>query len=149
MSFCLQYVFCTFCKAFVQYWDNTKTLIGGPFFQMKNVSYRRADRLHRRQKGGPAYCTKGRASRLKKLEKGSPLAHPFPQPSLMCSPLARPVVQHRLPARPSIKLASPWKIHVFHLVTRPSSPPFSVIRSIVLLPFSTILTNLILFIFHF
>jgi len=45
--------------------------------------------LHRKQKGGPAYCTKGRAA-----EKGNPLARPFPQPSLMCSPLARPVVQH-------------------------------------------------------
>jgi len=46
----------------------------------------------------------------------------------MCNPPAIPVVQ---PAGPSsVQLASQRKIHVFHLATRPSSPPgppFSVI----------------------
>jgi len=33
------------------------------------------------------------------VEKGNPPARPFPQPSLMCSPLARPVVQPALLCR--------------------------------------------------
>ena len=48
----------------------------------------------------------------------------------MWSPLACPVCN--LPARPSVQPISPRKIHVFHLETRPSSPPglpFSVIPS--------------------
>jgi len=45
-----------------------------------------------------AGCKKGRSGGLRKktgrpAEKGSPPAHPFLQPALMCSPLARPVVQ--------------------------------------------------------
>jgi len=45
----------------------------------------------------------------------------------MCSPLARP----------SVQLASPWKIHVFHLATQPSRPPsplFNVFLLVVLTP---------------
>ena len=34
-----------------------------------------------------------------------------------------------LPARPSVQLASPRKIHVFHLATRPSSPPVPQVSS--------------------
>ena len=59
-------------------------------------------------------------------QRDSPLAHPFPQPSLMCSPLACPIVQHASP--PFCALASPRKIHVFTLATWPSSPLFSVIH---------------------
>jgi len=59
------------------------------------------------QKGGPA----GYRKRRNGLQKRAAL--PFSQPSLMCSPLARPVVQ----------LAISLKIHVFYLATRPSSPP--------------------------
>jgi len=38
----------------------------GSCFQMKNVNFRRAGGLHRRQKGGPAGCTKGRPGELQK-----------------------------------------------------------------------------------
>jgi len=34
-----------------------------------------------------------------------------------------PVLQCSLPARPSVQLAGPKKIHVFHFATRPSSQP--------------------------
>jgi len=42
-----------------------------------------------------------------------------------------PILWCSLPARPSVQLASPRKIHVFHLATQPSSPPFSVIQELV------------------
>ena len=73
------------------------------------------------QKGG----LRKRAGRA--AEKGSPSACPLPQPSLLCSPPARLNVQTTGPscsaACPSVQLASPQKIHVFHLSTWPSSPP--------------------------
>jgi len=66
--------------------DNTNWRGGGPCFQMKNVNFRRAA-----QKGEPAGCTKRCSSGLRKragraAEKGRPLARPFPQPNLLCSP---------------------------------------------------------------
>jgi len=87
-----------------------------------------------------AGCTKRRTGGLRKTagqaaKIGQPSGLPFStsqlavKSALMCSPLARPVVQL---ARPSVQLASPWKIHVFHWATRASSPPgppFSVIES--------------------
>ena len=39
---------------------------GAPCFQMKNMNCRRAGGLHRRQKGGPAGCTKRRCGGLRK-----------------------------------------------------------------------------------
>jgi len=57
-----------------------------------------------------AGCTEdGRAGLA--AEKGSLLARPFPQTSLLCSPLARPVVQ----------LVSPQKVQFFHLATQPTA----------------------------
>ena len=60
--------------------------------------------------GGPSGRLQKRAGRA--AEKGSPPTRPFPQASLMCSPLACPVVQ---PASPpfSVQLASPRKIMFF------------------------------------
>jgi len=70
-----------------------------------------------------AGCTEGRKAGQWAAKKGSPPTHPFLQPALMCSPLARPSVQ------PDI-----WrKIHVFHLETRPSilpGQPFCVILTV-------------------
>jgi len=64
-------------------------------------------------KGGLADCGKGRG----RLRKGQPSGMPFStaqlnvQPTgLSCSAACRPVL-----------LCSSWKIHVFHLATRPSS----------------------------
>ena len=53
----------------------------------------RPNTSNRRQKGGPAGCTKRRSGWLRKwvgrvAEKGSPPTRPFPQPSLLCSPPA-------------------------------------------------------------
>jgi len=94
------------------------TLIGGrangagwrAVFPNKNVNFQQADGLHRRQKGGPAGCTKGQSGRLRKrtgrpAEKGSPPAGPFPQPSLMYSPPARLNVQ---PTGPSSYSTACW-----------------------------------------
>ena len=86
------------------------------------------------QKGGPMGCTKRRCGGLRKrtgqaAEKSSPPDRPFPQPSLMCSPpdplMCNPgaSLDCSLPARTSMQLATPRIIHVFHLATRPSSPP--------------------------
>ena len=73
--------------------DNTNWKAGGPCFQMKNVNFWWAA-----QNGGPMSCRKEQPSGL-----------PFPtaqliycaacQPVLMCSPLARPVLQ---PAGPPL-----------------------------------------------
>ena len=77
-------------------WDNTNWRAGqagGPCFHMVKVDFRRA----------AAHKTEGRAGGLHKkavrraAEKGRPPARPFPQLSLMCSPLARP--SGSLPAR--------------------------------------------------
>jgi len=111
---------------------------------MKNVNFRRAGRLHRRQKGEPAGCTKRRSGGLRKragraAEKCSPPARPFPQPSLlcspqtalMCSPLARPVVQ--LAGLPFCAARQPVENSCFSFgitasqSARPAGAPFSVI----------------------
>jgi len=81
-------------------------------------------------KGGSAGCGKGLGRLQKKRAALRPTLFCSPaycavyQPTLMCRPLAHPVVQL---ARPSVQLAGSQKIHVFHLATWPSSPPFSVI----------------------
>jgi len=63
-------------------------------------------------------------------EKGIPWKRPFPQPSLMCSPVASPVVQ---PAGPLCAARQPADISCFSFgntalqPARPAGPPFSVI----------------------
>jgi len=91
---------------------------GGPCFQMKNVNFRRA-----------AQKTEGRAGGLHKkavqravdkgvagCKKGKPSSPPFSaaqltvQPFLMCSPLARPVVQPASPPFCAARRARPEMI---------------------------------------
>ena len=101
---------------------------GGPCFQMKLSAGCTEDKTEGRaaQKGGAAGCQKGRGGLQ---ERAASPDRSFPQPSLMCSPLAPLNVQPtgqswcNLPARSSVQLASPRIIHVFHLATRLSSPP--------------------------
>jgi len=98
-------------------WSRRAGWAGGLCFQMKNENFRRAGGLHRRQKGGPAGCTKGLSGGLRKrtgrpAERGSPPASPFLQPSLMCSPPARFNVQPTGPScsaacRPALLCSSP------------------------------------------
>jgi len=75
------------------------TLIGGP---AGRAGWRTVFPNEKRELSADwqaAQKTEGRASGLYKKairragEKGIPPARPFPQPSVMCSPLARPVVQ--------------------------------------------------------
>ena len=107
-------------KTFCQLWNYDRiTLIGGPavragwraVFPNEKCELsagctddRRAGRRPALKGGGPAGCGKGR---------GGPQKRAALRPASVCSPLARP----------SVQLASPRKIHVFHLETRPSSPP--------------------------
>ena len=79
------------------------TLIGGPVDRAPRAGWRAmfpnekrelsADCTEDKTERGPAGCTKRRCGGLRKragrgAEKGSPPDRPFPQPSLMCSPLA-------------------------------------------------------------
>jgi len=80
---------------------------------MKNVKFQQAAQKTEGQAGGLHQKAVQRAA-----EKGSPPTHLFPLATLICSPLDCPVVQ---PAGPHfLQLASPWKIRIFHLPTRPS-----------------------------
>jgi len=118
------------------------TLIGRPagwraIFQMKNVNCRQAAQKTRK-KGGPAGCTNRLCGGLRKraeraAKKGSPPDRPFPQPSLMCSPLAplnvQPTYQSRSAAcRPAL-LCSSRIIHLMFFIwqhsplARPASRP--------------------------
>jgi len=94
---------------------------GGRCCRIKKLNFLRADELHRR-----ACCTTGRASGLhSKLvyRKGRAGGLPFSaaRPVLFRSPPDRLLVQPDDP--PFCLLCSPPKVHVFHLETRPSSPP--------------------------
>ena len=88
-------------------WDNTNCKAGGLEGRVSKWKMWAVSRLHRRQKGGPMSCTKTWSGRLQKrvgwaAEKGSPLARPFPQPSLMCRTPPRLNVQ---PTGPSCSAA--------------------------------------------
>jgi len=127
--------------------DNTNWRPGGPGGLEGRVSKWKTwsfGGLHRRQKGGPAYCTKGRALRLRRragraAENGSPLARPFSQPSLMCSPPACLNVQPTGPScsaawQPALLCNSPARGEFIFFIwqhgpsVRPAAdPPFSVI----------------------
>ena len=95
-----------------QYWT---TLIGGPGGLEDRVSKWKSLIF-----SGLAGSTKRWAGRLHKravqqaAEKSSPPAHSFPQPNLMCSLLARPIVHSASP--PFCAAGSPRKIHIFHLI---------------------------------
>ena len=72
---------------------------------------------------GPVVCTSRRAGGLhSKLgcEKGRPKDCPFLQPA---QPLPQPAGPPFCAARRPALLCNPPKVHVFHLETRPSSPP--------------------------
>jgi len=94
---------------------------------MKNVNFRRAalkTEWWAAQKSGLTGYRKGRGGLQKRATLRpalflSPAQYAARRPALMCSPLARPVVQSAGSCA-SVHLASPWKIHVFHLGTRPS-----------------------------
>jgi len=114
--------------------DNTNWKAGGPgglCFQMEKVNFRWA----------VAHKTEGRAAQKRQsvglqkrvgraAEKDSSPVRPFPQPSLMCSPLAHPVVQ---PAGPPFCAArQPAKNSCFlfgNTAPQPAGPRFSVIRT--------------------
>ena len=112
--------------------DKTNWRAGGPCFQMKNVNFRRAAQKTEGRAGGLRKRTGQAAEKSKQLWPAlfrSQVYYAARRPALVYSPLARPVVQ---PAGPPFCAAgSPRKIQVFHLATRPSSPPgppFSVIQ---------------------
>jgi len=146
LSVFFSYIFCQSFVDSVAFWchpstccedkgDNTNWRAGGLCFRMKNVNFRRAGGLHRRQTGGPVGCTKRRSSGLWKravpaAKKGQPSGPPFSAAQSNVHPVGPPLCAAHWPvllcslrARPSVQLASPRKIHVFHLATRPSSPP--------------------------
>ena len=64
-------------------------------------------------------------------EKGNPLARPFQQPSLMCSPLAHPAVQPTGPPFCAVRQSAENSCFSFGNTAlqsaRPAGPPFSVI----------------------
>jgi len=86
--------------------------------------------MHRRHKGVRAGCTKRRA--VEKGGVGCRKGQPFGLhiSAVRWSALRWPCsgVQRSPPACPSVQLASPWKIHVFHLVTWPSVWCYPVLR---------------------
>ena len=105
------------------------TLIGRPTGRVSKYKKWTFGRLHRRQKGGPADCTKRRSG----LQKRAALQTVLFRSPVYCAaclnvhptgPFCSAACQ---PARPSVQLTSPRKIHIFHLAARPSRPPFSVI----------------------
>jgi len=115
--------------------ENTKWRAGragGPCCQRKNVNFPRADELHRRAgqqtalQNGPVGCTLRQAGGLHiKLGcgKGRVGGLPFSaaRSALFRSPPDRLFVQPALLS--SVQYDSLPKVHVFHLETRPSSPP--------------------------
>jgi len=118
MVFSLTFTLPTFVFSFsLIFVDNTKRRAGVPCCQMKNMNFLRAGELHRR-----AGCTTGWASWLhSKLgyRKGGPESYPFLQP-------APPFfAARRLALLSFVQPASPTKGYIFHLETRPSSPPIS------------------------
>ena len=84
---------------------STNWRAGGPCFQMKNITFRWAGRLHKRQKGKPTGCKKGWGGLQKRvaLRPAFSVAHPVVQPALLCSSPARRkfmffIWQHGTPA---------------------------------------------------
>ena len=113
-------------------WDNIKRKTGraeGQCCQIKNIKFLWDGELHRRagrqaaQQGRPVGCTLGRAGglhiKLAPTEKGG-LPFSATRRTVFCA-ARRPALLS------SVHPASPPKVHVFHLETRPAGPPISVI----------------------
>ena len=101
------------------------TLIGGPagragwraVIANEKREFSAGWRAAQKTEGRAGGLQKGRSGGLRKragqaAKKSSPLAHPFPQPSLMCSPPVRLSVQ---PTGPSCSAAQWWSDKVFLL----------------------------------
>ena len=103
-----KFVYCALDKSFVRITLNGgwARRAGGPCFQMNNMSFWRAA-----QKARPAGCTTGRDSEL----------HIKAGPRAAEKPAGPPFCAARWPGPLSYVQSS--EIHVFHLETRPSSPP--------------------------
>jgi len=120
--------------------DNTNWRAGrarGPCFQMKNVNFRQAAQKtegRAAQKGGPAGCEKWRGglqkrAALRPAHFGSPASCPARRLALICSPLARPVVQPAGPPFCAARQSAENSCFSFgNMALQPASPPFTVIH---------------------